>query len=113
MSDFGDKEISRVLVLIAMEAEARPLLDSLQLQKVDVKIPFAPFVVYNGDYNGKSLTVVTNGKCGRFNVDNVGTTPGKQPCSTVPISLSTTSLEVTYDYPMQAYANCGGFLFHQ
>lgn len=78
MSEFGDKEISRVLVLIAMEAEARPLLDHLQLKQVDVKIPFAPFLVYTGDYKGKTLTVVTNGKCGRFNVDNVGTTPGKE-----------------------------------
>lgn len=77
MAQFDDdKEIKRVLVLIAMEAEARPLLDSLQLAKVAVNVPFAVFEVYQGDYKGTLLTVVTNGKDTRFNVDNVGTTPG-------------------------------------
>ena len=76
MSAFDDKEISHVLVLIAMEAEAKPLLDSLHLVKQDVKVPFAPFHVFTGEYKGKQLTVVTNGKDSRFNVDNVGTTSG-------------------------------------
>jgi len=76
MSSFNDKEISRVLVLIAMEAEARPLLDALQLSKLPSTVPFAAFEIYQGEYKGKTVTVVTNGKDTRFNVDNVGTTPG-------------------------------------
>jgi hypothetical protein len=77
MSNFTDKTISNVLILIAMEAEGRPLLDHLQLNKVDCKVPFAPFQIYTGAYKGTNVTVVTNGKCTRFNVDKVGTTPGK------------------------------------
>ncbi len=77
MAQFDDKEINRVLVLIAMEAEARPLLDALQLTKLPMNVPFAAFELYQGEYKGKILSVVTNGKDARFNVDNVGTTPGK------------------------------------
>mmetsp|Transcript_43100 Transcript_43100/g.85555 ORF Transcript_43100/g.85555 Transcript_43100/m.85555 type:complete len:249 (+) Transcript_43100:54-800(+) len=76
MSKFTDKTISSVLILIAMEAEAKPLLDSLQLAKVNSKVPFAPFHIFSGDYKGTNVTLVTNGKDARFNVDNVGTTSG-------------------------------------
>lgn len=76
MSDIGNETVSNVLVIIAMEAEARPLLDSLKLEQVDVKVSFAPFLVYRGPYNDGFITVVTNGKCDRFKVDKVGTTPG-------------------------------------
>lgn len=60
-----------------MEAEATPLLDSLQLNKVSIKVPFAPFHMYQGIYKHQQITVVTNGKDARFNVDNVGTTSGR------------------------------------
>ena len=76
MSKFTDKTISSVLILIAMKAEAKPLLDSLQLAKVTSKVPFAPFHIFSGDYKGTNVTLVTNGKDARFNVDNVGTTSG-------------------------------------
>lgn len=76
MATFEDKEIKRVLVIIAMEAEARPLFDSMHLAKVDVNVPFAAFEVHQGEHNGIMLTVVTNGKDVRFGVCNVGTTPG-------------------------------------
>jgi hypothetical protein len=76
MSNFVDKKINRILILVAMEAEAQPLLDALQLSKVPAKVPFAPFQVFSGSYKGHHVTVVTNGKDARFKVDNVGTTPG-------------------------------------
>jgi hypothetical protein len=76
MSNFVDKKINRILILVAMEAEAQPLLDALQLSKVPAKVPFAPFQVFAGSYKGHHVTVVTNGKDARFKVDNVGTTPG-------------------------------------
>lgn len=76
MASFEDKEIKRVLVIIAMEAEARPLFDSMHLPKIAVNVPFAAFEVHQGEHNGIMLTVVTNGKDSRFGVCNVGTTPG-------------------------------------
>eukprot|EP01032_Pedospumella_encystans_P014586 gene14586-16742_t len=75
MATFEDKEIKRVLVIIAMEAEARPLFDSMHLPKIAVNVPFAAFEVHQGEHNGIMLTVVTNGKDSRFGVCNVGTTP--------------------------------------
>lgn len=77
MAKFEDKTIARVLILIAMEAEARPLLDALQLSECDVKVPYAQFRVFSGDYKGQHVSVVINGKDARFKVDSVGTTPGK------------------------------------
>jgi len=76
MASFEDKEIKRVLVIIAMEAEAQPLFDSMHLPKIAVNVPFAAFEVHQGEHNGIMLTVVTNGKDSRFGVCNVGTTPG-------------------------------------
>lgn len=91
---YPDKELSHVLIMIAMEAEAQPLLDHLKLEQVPVKVSFARFLVYTGQYKGKQLTVVTNGKCSRFNVDKVGTTPGKR-AYVISISLS---LITVYEY---------------
>jgi hypothetical protein len=35
--------------------------------------PVAPCELYRGEHNGVEIDVVTNGKCGRFGVDNVRT----------------------------------------
>jgi purine nucleoside permease len=48
-----DREINKVLLVIAMEAEAKPLLDSLQLQQVvhaqEQSLQYAPFHLYQGE----------------------------------------------------------------
>jgi len=68
-----------VLVLIAMEAEAAPLLQRLQLQETPLTGPaWLPSKAYTGEYSDMRITVVTNGKwhAGQTDaVDNVGTTP--------------------------------------
>ncbi len=69
--------VSHVLVIIAMEAEARPLLEALKLEKISLKTANVPSVAYQGVYNDCKVTVVTNGVCNEHKVDNVGTTPGK------------------------------------
>ena len=71
----GNAVVQHVLVVIAMEAEAEPLLKRLNLASVACQVQHAPCVLYSGTYNGCTVSVVTNGKCGRFNVDNVGTVP--------------------------------------
>jgi len=58
-----DREINKVLLVIAMEAEAKPLLDSLQLQQVvpvqEQSLQYAPFHLYQGE---KLALVITKMK---------------------------------------------------
>jgi hypothetical protein len=68
--------INHVLIIIAMEAEARPFLQALNLEKINLKTANVPSVAYQGVYNNCKVTVVTNGVCKEHKVDNVGTTPG-------------------------------------
>lgn len=75
MATFTDNEIKRVLILIAMEAEAQPLLDKLKLMKKDKLCAFTEAVAYEGMYNGCEIALITNGKSVKFGVDNVGTVP--------------------------------------
>lgn len=70
-----DKVVQNVLIMIAMEAEAEPLLKKLNLKQVPCNSATAPCVMYTGLYNGCTVSVVTNGKCQRHGVDNVGTVP--------------------------------------
>jgi 5'-methylthioadenosine nucleosidase len=75
MAAAGDAVVQHVLVVMAMEAEAEPLLKRLNLASVPCTVLHAPCLLYSGTYNGSTVSVVTNGKCGRFKVDNVGTVP--------------------------------------
>lgn len=70
-----EKVIKHALILIAMEAEAEPLLKALNLQKINSDSEYSPFIIYSGSYKNFVVSVVTNGKCNKFGVDNVGTTP--------------------------------------
>ena len=79
MASFQDKTITSVLILIAMEAEAQPLLDKLKLTKID-RPNFTESVMYEGVYNNMKIALITNGKSKRFGVDNVGTDPATLSC---------------------------------
>lgn len=70
-----DGVIGHVLIVIAMEAEAAPLLKKLDLTTVSPAQKNAPCQIHSGMYKGCKVSVVTNGKCGKFGVDNVGTVP--------------------------------------
>ena len=70
-----DRRINHVLVMIAMEAEAAPLLKKLNLSVTPSASKNAPCIIYSGVYNDCTVSVVTNGKCGTHGVDNVGTVP--------------------------------------
>eukprot|EP01041_Mallomonas_annulata_P000161 gene161-272_t len=67
--------VRNVLVCIAMEAEALPLIERLNLKNLSSIDSTAPCELYSGEYKGCTINVVTNGKDRRFGVDNVGTTP--------------------------------------
>jgi 5'-methylthioadenosine nucleosidase len=69
--------VQTIAVIIAMEAEAMPLVEHLGLKKVEPS-PFAgplPAVCYSGAVNGAAVHVCTNGKSPAFGVDCVGTVP--------------------------------------
>jgi 5'-methylthioadenosine nucleosidase len=80
MANFGETPIASVLILIAMEAEAQPLLDKLKLAHVDTRPNFTECIPYEGVYNNCKITLITNGKSKRFGVDNVGTDPATLAC---------------------------------
>ncbi len=71
------KVVEHILLIIAMEAEAKPLLEALNLQRIPLTTPFVPAVAYQGVYSNCKISVVTNGIDGQHKVDNVGTTPGE------------------------------------
>lgn len=69
--------IKSVLLVIAMEAEATPLVKELGLKADDPPRipPPAQCVSFSGRYEDLDVHVVCNGKCARHGVDNVGTVP--------------------------------------
>ena len=58
-----------------MDEEARPMIENLKLSPLPPPHPKSPMDCYQGEINGVKITVITNGKCSRFGVANVGTTP--------------------------------------
>lgn len=55
-------------------AEAAPLIERLGLVEEPGKFsPAAPSKCFGGEYKGAKVSVVTNGKCNRFGVDQIGT----------------------------------------
>lgn len=101
------KAINDVLVVIAMEAEASPVIEYLSLKEDKYFFPAqVPFKAYRGkSYNDCNITVVTNGKDETHGtgVDNVGTVP-----ATLVSFLSLQKLEGKVDVLINA-GTCGGF----
>jgi 5'-methylthioadenosine nucleosidase len=64
-----------ILVLIAMEAEAAPFCEHMNLKLTPCKTPHAPGLMYEGTHRQCRLILVTNGKDSKYMVDSVGTTP--------------------------------------
>lgn len=87
------KPIGSLLVLIAMTAEAQPLIDALSLSKME-SLATEPYAVcfYSGSYKGITITVATNGQCrlspDNTGIDNVGTTPA---CLSTLLAMQTLS----------------------
>lgn len=73
----ASKPISTILFIVAMQAEALPLVESLKLQQDDGSLfPLGvPWMRYHGSYEGLNISIVVPGKCLIFGVDNIGTVP--------------------------------------
>lgn len=72
------KPISTILFVVAMQAEALPLVESLKLEQDDGSLfpKGVPWVRYHGMIEGLNINIVVPGKCLIYGVDNVGTVPG-------------------------------------
>jgi 5'-methylthioadenosine nucleosidase len=69
-----NKTINTAVILIAMAAEAQPLISNLGLKLDEKALPeSSPAQCYSGERKGLKVHVVTNGQCKRFQVDEVGT----------------------------------------
>mmetsp|Transcript_18126 Transcript_18126/g.27183 ORF Transcript_18126/g.27183 Transcript_18126/m.27183 type:complete len:263 (+) Transcript_18126:158-946(+) len=74
----SSKQINNVVVAIAMEAEAKPFIEHLNLIQEDSFFSSkTPFLAYRGEHHSCQITVITNGKdtVHGMGVDNVGTVP--------------------------------------
>lgn len=73
----GQQPIKSVILIIAMNAEAAPLVSALNLQKDNPPRipPPAPCVTYSGKHHDLDVTVVWSGHDNEHGVDLVGTVP--------------------------------------
>lgn len=75
--EMEDKVVKHILVLVAMEQEAEPLVYHLDhLPLIQSSFASSRHKIYSGPHNGFTVSIVTNGKDKNFGVDCVGTTPG-------------------------------------
>lgn len=102
--------ISNVVIAIAMEAEASPFVNHLNLELDTSFFPVeTPFHAFRGKHNNCNLTVITNGKDNVHGtgVDNVGTVP-----ASVATFLALQKMKSTDQDPAHLLINagtCGGF----
>lgn len=77
LQEHEDRTIRCIVLLVAMEAEAAPMVDSLGLKRDEPAAipPPAPCVTYSGQLHGSQVHLVTFGKCKVNGVDQVGTVP--------------------------------------
>ncbi|KAJ7537136.1 hypothetical protein O6H91_12G099100 [Diphasiastrum complanatum] len=70
--------ISTVLLVIAMQAEALPLVEALKLSQDDTLVfpKSVPWIKYSGIHDGLHIHIVVPGKDAVLGVDNVGTVSG-------------------------------------
>ncbi len=65
----------RIVLVMAMHAEAKPIREQLKLQPVEKLHSKLPMDTYQGKVNDSEVFVVVNGIDPRFNIDSIGTTP--------------------------------------
>ena len=72
----GNRSIKKIVVLMAMAAEAEPVVSKLQMKASDLRFdPCLPMTVHTCWIGGSEVILVTNGTSERFQVDRVGTQP--------------------------------------
>lgn len=74
-SDGEERAIYSVLMIIAMQAEALPLVSKFNLSEVEASVfpKGVPWIRYNGTYKDLEINIVIPGKDAVFGIDSVGT----------------------------------------
>ncbi len=65
--------VKKVLLVIAMDSEAKPIISTLNLHKVDHSFSKLPMQSYRGKYNKLDILLIMNGMDPINHVQNVGT----------------------------------------
>lgn len=65
-------EFNRIVLIMAMEEEARPIIQELGLTPRGKLISPLPMEFYEGKYKSLNIDLVTSGKCDTYNVDHIG-----------------------------------------
>lgn len=65
--------IRRVMLMVAMEEEAQPLVEALKLQKRDQSLENLPTVIHEGEHQGGYVAVVSPGRDQSTGVNLIGT----------------------------------------
>ena len=70
---YADAHVKKVLLVIAMESEAAPVVAALKLNKIEHPFADLPMQAYAGNYAKLDILLVTNGEDPVNKVQNVGT----------------------------------------
>lgn len=62
-----------ILIIMAMEDEASPLVNSLELKNENRLHNIYSIKKFSGKYKDLNINLITNGTCSRYNVDSIGT----------------------------------------
>lgn len=65
---------NRILVIMAMQAEAQPIIKELNLKQTG-RIELLNADIYSGNALNTNINIVLNGKCRKYSVDQIGTQP--------------------------------------
>lgn len=65
-------KFDRITLIMAMEDEARPIIQELNLIHKGKLLNPLPMEFYEGRYKSIYIDLVTSGKCDKFNVDHIG-----------------------------------------
>ncbi len=65
-------KFKRIALIMAMEDEARPIVQEFTLAHKGQLLAPLPMQFYEGVYKGIKIDLITSGKCDRFNVDHIG-----------------------------------------
>ena len=64
----------RILIIMAMAAEARPIIDQLRLQALPANPQLqSPFPRFQGEFAGNAIMISLNGTSSEYGVDRIGT----------------------------------------
>ena len=64
----------RILIIMAMEAEAGPVIDKLGLKEIPANPQLrSHFPRFQGEFEGKEIIISLNGKSSEYGVDRIGT----------------------------------------